>query len=115
MPSPAYSVSEAVQLGQFVQAAYDLFAKGDPADFVPPFGYTLVSKIYADDITDNLPDYFVFGFIARSGSDAVVAIRGTQTVFDWLKDVEFLQVTFPFLDAGKTEHKLASCTVVKKT
>lgn len=102
MPSPAFSIPEAIALGKFVQAAYVLY--DNPPAFTVPAGYTLAAKIYADDITDNLPDYLVFGFIAQSGSDLVVAIRGTQNVFEWLKDFEFLQVTFPYVDAGKTEH-----------
>src|SRR6266851_5415403 len=47
-------------------------------NFVPTAGYQLVSKIYADDLTDRLPDFKVFGFVAQSGSDVVVAIRGTE-------------------------------------
>jgi predicted lipase len=103
MPSPPFSLADALQLGQFVQAAYELFATGDPPDFAPPAGYSLVSKVYADDITDKVPDLKVFGFIARSDTDVVVAIRGTQGFFEWLKDVFFVLVPFPFLDAGRTE------------
>ncbi len=103
MPSPPFSLADALQLGQFVQAAYELFATGDPPDFAPPQGCSLVSKVYADDITDGLPDLKVFGFIARSDTDAVVAIRGTEGVFEWIKDVFFVLVPFPFLDAGRTE------------
>ena len=103
MPAAIFSISEAVELGQFVLAAYGLFAANDPADFVPPAGYQLISKVYADDLTDNLPDYKVFGFIARSGSDVVVAIRGTQGGLEFLMDAHFIPVPFPYVDAGKTE------------
>jgi predicted lipase len=92
-----------VELGKFVLAAYDLFAANDPPDFVPPAGYQLLSKIYADDLTDNLPDYKVFGFIAQSGSDVVVAIRGTEGVFEWLMDVHFVPIPFPYVAGGRTE------------
>jgi hypothetical protein len=64
MPSATFSVPEAVQLGQFTLAAYDLFEANDPANFVPPAGSELVSKMYADDLTDNLPDFKVFGVIS---------------------------------------------------
>jgi predicted lipase len=104
MPSGTFTVAEAVQLGQFVLAAYDLFAANDPPGFAPPAGYQLVTKIYADDLTDDLPLYMVFGFVAQSGSDVVVAIRGTEGVFEWLMDSLFRPVPFPFVaNAGRTE------------
>ena len=104
MPSPLFSLDDALQLGRFVEAAYALFNSGDPPDFVPPDNYTLVKKLYADDITDNLPDFKVFGFIARSGPNAVAAIRGTQGIFEWIRDAFFVLVPFPFADIGRTEH-----------
>jgi predicted lipase len=103
MPPQAFSVPEALELGGFILAAYDLFAANDPPDFSPPDGYTLISKIYADDITDGVPDFKVFGFIARSGPDAVVAIRGTEGVLEWIMDFLFVQVPFPYVNAGRTE------------
>lgn len=103
MPSATFSIPEALQLGQFVLAAYDLFTANDPPGFVPPDGYSLVSKIYADDITDDIPDYKVFGFIARSGPDVVVAIRGTEDVPEWIINSLFLPVAFPYVNAGRTE------------
>jgi predicted lipase len=103
MPSSVFSIPEAVELGRFVLAAYDLFAANDPTDFAPSAGYTLAAKLYADDLTSGLPVYKVFGFIARSGTDVVVAIRGTEGVFEWLIDILFVPILFPFLNAGKTE------------
>ncbi|MGH7174314.1 MAG: lipase family protein [Gemmataceae bacterium] len=103
MPSATFSIPEALQLGQFVLAAYDLYTANDPPGFVPPSGYSLVSKIYADDITDGVPDYKVFGFIARSGPDVIVAIRGTEGILEWITDSLFLLVPFPYISAGRTE------------
>jgi predicted lipase len=103
MPSLPFSVAQAVELGKFILAAYDLFNANDPPAFTPPAGYQLVSKLYADDLTDNLPDFMVFGFIAQSGSDVVVAIRGTEGVFEWIMDSLFVPVRFPFVDAGQSE------------
>ena len=110
MPSAPFSTTQAVELGKFVLSAYDLFSNPDP-DAVPglPAGYALVAKIYADDITTGVvSDFKVFGFIARSGGDVVVAIRGTEDVFEWIADVEFRLVDFPFVKAGRTEHGFTS-------
>jgi len=101
MPPAVFSVSEALQLGRFVLAAYDLFASGDPAAFAPPESYSLVSKIYADDITDGVPDFKVFGFVARSGADVVVAIREDAQItgYLWVQrvhgDLYFSTAVFP--------------------
>lgn len=99
----AYSVSEAVELGNLVLAAYDLYTQHDPPGFKPPAPYTLVSKIYADDITDGVPDFKVFGFVAKSNSDIVVAIRGTENIIEWVWNFEFALDSFPYAAAGKTE------------
>lgn len=104
LPSEAFSVDLAITLGGFVSAAYDLFDHGDPANFAPPVGYTLITKLYANDITTDQPNVVPFGFVAQSpiGNDIVVAIRGTDGVLEWLRDFEFGQVSQdPF--AGKIE------------
>ncbi|MGO9110090.1 MAG: lipase family protein [Thermoguttaceae bacterium] len=103
MPSELFSVPQAVQLGNFVLAAYDLYTQGNPDDFIPPVGYDLASKVYADDVTDGTAEFKVFGFIAKSDSDVVVAIRGTEGVFEWIKDFEFGLVRFPYVNAGNVE------------
>jgi len=74
-------------------------------------GYTLVKKIYADDLVDGInlaaPDYQVFGFIAQSPAppvDVIVAIRGTEGIFEWLQNFEFFTTPFPFVpNAGHIE------------
>jgi predicted lipase len=103
MPSAPFTLGQAIELGQFVAAAYKLLADGDPPTFAPPPGYALVTKLYADDITDDVPDYKVFGFIARSGADVVVAVRGTEGLWEWLHDFQFVLQRFPYADAGATE------------
>src|ERR1700728_4225166 len=107
MSSDVFSIDEAVQLGEFVQQAYNLYSPGG-SSFVLPAGYSLVTPIYADDITDNVADYKIFGFIARSGSDVVVAIRGTQNFLEWIKDFELILVPFPYAKAGNVEQGFKS-------
>jgi predicted lipase len=102
MPSAVFDPTEAVQLGQFILAAYDLYTSGAPAPALPP-GYVLVSEIFADDITDHDPVYKVFGFIARKGPELVVAIRGTEGILEWIRDFDLELVRFPYATAGKTE------------
>lgn len=103
MPSLPYSTALAVQLGKLVLSAYDLYDQNDPAGFAPPPGYTLLSKVYADDITDDSADYEVFGFVARCGGEVVVAIRGTDGWLNWVSNVEFALVPCAMAGAGRTE------------
>jgi hypothetical protein len=54
---PQQGAAHAVDLGTFVLAAHYLFAAGDPPNFGS--GYHRISKLYADDLTDNLPEFKV--------------------------------------------------------
>jgi hypothetical protein len=112
-----FDLPQALTLGTFVQAAYTLYLQGDPPSFVPPLGYSLIKKLYADDLADGIdlddPDYQVFGYIARSTTtpvDVVVAIRGTQGILEWITDFDFFAIPFPFApNAGNTERGFTNC------
>ena len=90
----------AAAAGQTVPAAYDPNS----------VGYKVVSTILGNDLATNMNpgrgDRIVsFGFILRvPNNDAVIAIRGTEGIREWIHDFEFLAAKCPFLaGAGKTD------------
>jgi Lipase (class 3) len=82
--------------GQEIAQACDPFGRG----------YKIVSTIYASDLaTDINPDrgkdLVSLGFVAQNtNGDAVVALRGTEGIWEWLHDAEFLEVPCPFPSSG---------------
>jgi hypothetical protein len=106
----AMDIQKALKLGQFVSAAYSPVST-NPVKYAPPFNYQVVQVLYGNDLaTDvNVVKAMVpFGFIAQSpppaATDFVVAIRGTESIWEWMQDARFLMVPCPFADgAGKTE------------
>lgn len=93
-------VQRALTLGQFVNAAENP-ANTNPVQYAIPFGWQLVQVIYGNDLaTDISPvkDIVPFGFIAKSpdpANDFVVAIRGTDSIWEWIQDARFDRVTCP--------------------
>jgi hypothetical protein len=72
--------------------------------------YTVVTTFYGNDLaTDANParaqQIVSFGFVAQDSSgNAVVSIRGTEGLLEWLQDARYLLVKCPFLKgAGNTE------------
>jgi hypothetical protein len=60
-------------------------------------GYTFLQTIYGDDlatdIDSHLGDIVTFGFVAVSaGKELVAAIRGTDSLLEWLHDASYLIV-----------------------
>ena len=70
-----------------------------------------MTSIYANDLaTDLNPERgnrkVSIGLVCQADGtgDVVIAIRGTEGILEWINDIEFLQVTCPFLaGAGRTE------------
>ena len=63
-------------------------------------GYTFLQTLYADDLATDIDchagDVVTFGFLAVSGAkELVAAIRGTDTILEWLHDCSFLMVPSP--------------------
>jgi hypothetical protein len=111
--------NKAIQFGQLVQAAYAV----PPSSTVngagttisaayDPFGmnYKVVTSVFGSDLkTDINPargsDTVSFGFVLQAtNGDVVICIRGTEGIWEWINDAEFLYVKCPFLaGAGYTE------------
>jgi hypothetical protein len=72
-------------------------------------GYTFVQQIYGDDLATDIDPHLgsivSFGFLAISpAKELVAAIRGTDTILEWLHDGSFLMVAPPIAGAhGATE------------
>lgn len=98
MPASAFDPVLAVALGNFVLQIKEWDEETSPANVVPPAGYTLLHFLIGNDLIPGLPDFDVYGYIARSpdGSDLVVAIRGTAGILEWFKDFQFRLVTYPY-------------------
>ena len=110
----------AIKYAQLVNAAYAVPTDdlGDSAGKPVNAGigaanadYQVVSSIFANDLaTDMNPDggqsRVSIGLIlqAKESGEAVVAIRGTEGIKEWIQDAKFLTVPCPFLaGAGTTE------------
>jgi len=108
--------TKAIQFGQILDEAYDV----SPSDLDNSAGktftvggitYKVVTTIYANDLaTDMNPsrinDQVSIGLICQAdpAGGVVIAVRGTEGIFEWIHDFEFLQVACPFLaTAGQTD------------
>ena len=79
-------------------------------DGKPFLGYQYLETLYASDLaTDSDPnpnagERVSFGFVALSSDgELVVAIRGTDTLLEWLHDAEFLMSKSPIEGTGMTD------------
>jgi hypothetical protein len=111
--------TRAIQFGLLVKMAEDIM----PDDLTNAAGrvvniaygtaninYTVISSFYGNDLaTDLNPDRALkivsFGLILQApNNDVVVAIRGTDGIWEWIHDAEFRVVNCPFLaGAGQTD------------
>ena len=78
-------------------------------DQITMAGYTFLQTMYGDDLATDIDphvgDVVSFGFLAVSSTkELVAAIRGTDTILEWLHDASFLMVPCPITGAhGFTE------------
>jgi hypothetical protein len=114
-------LNKAIEFAQLVDVAYDI----PPTNLANSAGkaitaggnaYTVVTTIYAFDLaTDINPGRGInpvsIGLVCQADvtGDAVIAIRGTEGIYEWITDGEFLMVKCPFLaGAGQTEDGFTS-------
>lgn len=119
-PGIPYNPTTAIQYGTLAQLAYAIA----PNQAAYPAGtrlsvtygsvlnvnYMVVAPVYGNDLaTDANPErqnrIVSFGFVAQDDAgNAVVSIRGTEGILEWVQDARFLTVKCPFLaGAGETE------------
>jgi pimeloyl-ACP methyl ester carboxylesterase len=98
VPDAPFDPATAVRLAQFVRQIQGWDPETAPGPVLPPFGYELLHLLIANDLVPGLPDFDVYGYIARSpdGSDLVLAIRGTSGILEWLKDFQFFLTAYPY-------------------
>jgi predicted lipase len=109
-------VNLAIKFAQLVNAAYGLDPKntgslaGQPIN-AGGMGYTIVTTVFANDMATEITPtrnaiIVPIGLVLQKtgGDDIVIAIRGTEGVFEWVQDARFSLVPCPFLAAaGNTE------------
>jgi hypothetical protein len=111
-------LNKAIQYGQLVQAAYDVFSgKRTLADVqnitvgIAPnsVSFQFVASVFANDLATDIKQKsglpvapVSIGLIFQNATtgEAVVAIRGTEGILEWVQDAKFLQVPCPFLASG---------------
>jgi Lipase (class 3) len=113
-------LNKAILYGQLVNAAYavstsDLSNKAGSTISAGlasnKTNFEVVTSIYANDLaTDLLPSRGTkrvsIGLVFRAAAtgEAVIAIRGTEGILEWVEDASFLTVKCPFLaNGGQTE------------
>jgi hypothetical protein len=112
-PKIAVQYGILVQKAEAVPPAQTVYHPGDKINVSYDglnVDYEVVTSFFGNDLaTDINPDRALaivsFGFIVQdSAGGAVVAIRGTEGIKEWLQDAKFLAVKCPFLaGAGLTE------------
>jgi hypothetical protein len=115
MGSLVFDASSAHNYGSMIEIAYRLFKPGvlDPAvaSGQLPAGWTLITELTAIDKVARRTEPEFFGLVVESAADnnVLVAIRGTDTLLEWLIDAEFTPRAFQGApDGGLVEDGFAS-------
>ena len=117
-------LNQAILFGQLISAAYAVPADDltNRAGTVVSAGlgaaktdFTIITSLYTNDLATEMNKLratisVTIGLVLQSAAgDAVVAIRGTEGIYEWVHDASFLPVPCPFLaGAGHTEDGFTS-------
>lgn len=96
----AINWNTAIQYANLVKIAESVNPTQDPAQLkaaIAAAGYQYQFTIFGDDLATDVDPHIgkvvSFGFLATSASGELVAvIRGTDTIWEWIHDAEFLMV-----------------------
>lgn len=117
-PDPKVAIQYAmlVKKAEDVPPGQTVYNPGDPINIVYDgidVKHTAVTTFYGNDLATDANraralDIVSFGFVAQDpAGNVVIAIRGTEGIFEWVQDIEFGLVPCPFLSgAGLTEDGL---------
>jgi predicted lipase len=112
-------LNSAIQFGQLINAAYAVPPDNlaNRVGEIIPVGllgggstFEVITSVYANDLATDMDStrgskVVSIGLILQATTgDAVIALRGTEGIMEWLQDARFLGVPCPFLPgAGNTE------------
>ena len=106
----SYDPARAVEYGELVQLAYDMYGNGQSPTPAPPTpfqdGYTFTAWVQMKDFFIKEGDWTFYGFIAQRTSKAnefVLAIRGTGNNIEWLDDITSM-VPVPMAGFGEVAY-----------
>ena len=97
-----FDATQAASLANLTRWAYEIYLGGGVTPVaLAKAGYAVLYSIYATHITERL----VYGYIASGPvpGEYYIAIRGTETIGEWLRNVEAIPFPFPgggFVHAG---------------
>lgn len=106
---PAVDWKAAIRYAQLVTIAYSVAPNASYTDAtvaaITKAGYTFIDALYgnelATDVSPHVGETVTYGYVARSASgEMIAAIRGTQTIDEWLHDFSFLFVPNPIHSGG---------------
>jgi triacylglycerol lipase len=95
---PGYDNDLALSLAAACQLAYQMMADPNAA---APDGYQVQARFTAD----LFGQMEVIGYVMSSAANVVLAFRGTDSTPDFISDISYAEVDFPFVPASGQVHE----------